>query len=774
MLMTHPDERYGSRTIVETGADPLPGSPVRSTVSPESGAIGSSAVFQRLLQLVDLVAPTQGTVLISGPTGAGKEIIAQLVHSRSAHPEAPFVDVNCGALPEHLIEAELFGYARGAFTGAVTSRAGFFALAGRGSLFLDEIGELPMLLQSKLLRVLETRRYRPLGASSAHQFDGRIIAATHCDLAAMVKAGRFREDLYYRLAVLTLDVPGLDQRRDDIPELAAYFAARQPRSIRFTPAAIDRLCRHPWPGHVRELRNMIERLSIMSESSLIDTASLDSFLPAARPAGTDHVALAEALMALDGEDKLAAAEQLLIAYAMRLSDGNKTIAARRLGINRKAIERRIHAGKDRGQLAQQLLDEGRALIEGACFRDAIGVLSRGLDQLTVVHHDAHRRLRCDLYQLLAVAHRGVNGWQSADAVRCYQQALAEASALNDEKETTALLFGIWSTQLMALDLVVARATAQDMLQRAQATGESDLLAHAHLAMANTLFWLGDHQEALACLRRGRLSGETKQAGAGSQGIDLAGLALTFEGLSCFQIGAFPRARAAQGQLVRRGAADNPHPFHRAIALQGAAWLACLFEDMEQLAPLARELEALACEHGYAFYRGIGQIFRACTLAAEGQHAQAEQLMADGYQRHMLCEGGLLFHSFQAWKRAEALLLAGQLQACLQLLEDAIELALAHQERAYLIELYEVRAQAWSALGDQSSAERELRSALSTAQALGAVAGNLAVSTRLAALLEQCGRRTEAHELLTRALRSVECEMVFPRLSRAQQLLARLG
>jgi tetratricopeptide (TPR) repeat protein len=327
---------------------------------------------------------------------------------------------------------------------------------------------------------------------------------------------------------------------------------------------------------------------------------------------------------------------------------------------------------------------------------------------------------------------------------------------------------------MALELTAARATAQDMLQRAQATGDADLLSQAHLAMANTLFWLGDHGETLACLDRGGLIPGGAPDKAGGQGIDIVGLAMTFEGLAAFQLGAFGRARQAMASLVLRGAPDNPHPFHRAVALQGAAWLACLFEDMAQMAPLARELEAVSREHGFIFYQGLGQVFCACLLMAQGAHAQAELLMTEGYQQHMLCEGGLLFHSFHAWKRGELLLMAGRPAQCERLLSQAIELALARNERAYLIELFELRARAWIALGEPACAERELRSALLSAQILGSVAASIGVATRLAELLDQGGRRSESIDLLTRALRGVERDAAFPRLSRALHVLERLA
>ena len=742
---------------------------------PEPKVIGNSAVFQRLLNLIDMVAPTKRPLLISGPSGSGKEVVAQLLHCRGSVPQAPFVDINCGALPEHLVEAELFGHVKGAFTGAVHTRPGHFELAGKGTLFLDEIGELPMALQPKLLRVLETGTYRPVGSSQLRRFEGRIVAATHCDLQAMVQAGTFREDLYYRLAVFVLDVPGLEQRRDDIPALIAHFASRQPRRLTFTPAAVDRLTRHSWPGQVRELRNVVDRLAILSQSATITPAELDDFLPPARSAAPPPMALAEALMLLEGDDKLAAAEQLLIDHALRQSGGNKTAAARLLGVNRKAVERRVTAREDRSREAQSCLDEGKLLVDNADFKSAIVVLQRGLERLAgAPAPEQHRRLRFELYRLLVVSHRSVHGWLSTDARACYKNALAEARELGDEIELTSLLFGIWSTQLMALELVGARATAQEMLRRAQALNNAEVLAQAYLALSNTLYWLGDSQEALACLVRGDLVADQARPPAGSQGFDVVGLALTLEGLSAFQLGQFGRARTAWQRLIARGGADNPHPFNRVIALQGAAWLASLFEDMEQLGPLARDLESISTQHGFIFYRGIGQVFRGWHLVSNKGYEEAEAAMAEGYEQHMLCQGGKLFHSFQAWKRGELLLQAGRAAECDALISQALDMALEHQDRAYLSELLEVRARARSALGDIAGAERELRSALSTALALGAATARVGVATELAQLLAQSGKRDEALRMLTRAVQGVEADPTVPRFARATRLLDELG
>ncbi len=307
-------------------------------------AIGRSPLLLRVLRQVDQIAPTDRAMLILGPSGSGKEVIAQRAHFRG-RAGRPFVDVNCGAIPEHLIETELFGCVRGAFTGAVAARPGHFETVGRGTLLLDEIGELPLSLQPALLRVLETRTFRPVGSNEVRRFEGRVIAATHQPLKALVAQGRFRADLYYRLAVFEIALPGLDQRREDIPALADYFASLQPRRLTFAPEAMALLSRHAWPGHARQLRNLVDRLAVLADTSHITAPVLLPFLmqdeTAAAAAPLD---IADALLRLEGKNKLAAAQQILVDHAMRLCGGNKSAAAALLGVGRKSVERRVKLG----------------------------------------------------------------------------------------------------------------------------------------------------------------------------------------------------------------------------------------------------------------------------------------------------------------------------------------------------------------------------------------------------------------------------------------------
>lgn len=234
---------------------------------------------------LERVSQTQATVLLLGQSGTGKELFARAVHLASGRRDRPFIKVNCSAIPDALFESELFGYEKGAFTGASTARAGWFEQADSGTIFLDEIGELPLALQSKLLRTLQEGTLVRLGGQREVKVNVRLVAATHRDLAADVEAGRFRQDLYYRLHVIPIHLPSLAERREDIRALALHFVSRanqaHQRNVNLSPDALARLEEHPWPGNIRELGNVIERLVLLTNDTLVTRGELDRFLPAA-------------------------------------------------------------------------------------------------------------------------------------------------------------------------------------------------------------------------------------------------------------------------------------------------------------------------------------------------------------------------------------------------------------------------------------------------------------------------------------------------------------
>ena len=238
------------------------------------GLVGNSAALDRLRRQLKKVAAVDAPALVTGPTGSGKELVARAIHALSPRRDQPLVSVNCGAFNETLVESQLFGHEKGTFTGAEKTRAGFLGEARGGTLFLDEIAELPLALQTKLLRVLENRTYRMLGASGDSRFEGRLIAATHVDLPRRIAEGRFREDLFYRLEVLTVRVPALNERKEDIPALVEHFARETPRRVRFGDEAMAALQRTDWPGNVRQLRNLVHRLSVFCEGNEVTGVDL--------------------------------------------------------------------------------------------------------------------------------------------------------------------------------------------------------------------------------------------------------------------------------------------------------------------------------------------------------------------------------------------------------------------------------------------------------------------------------------------------------------------
>jgi transcriptional regulator with GAF, ATPase, and Fis domain len=305
--------------------------------------VGESAAMQRLLRVVARIGPKDITVLVRGETGTGKELIASLVHARSARASAPLVTFNCAAIPGELAEAELFGHARGAFTGAVEAREGFFAKAHGGTLVLDEVGELPAPIQAKLLRVLQEGEIQPVGAGRVERVDVRIIACTNRNLSAEARAGRFREDLYYRLAVVELVIPPLRNRREEIPALAAEFARRYgqlfgKQDARLSPSLIEALCKAPWPGNVRELENAIARMVALGTGAEIGVdafASTTRFAPAA-PETTAAAGGAQSLRL-----QIEALERSAIARALATAGGNQSAAARQLGLARGTLMARL-------------------------------------------------------------------------------------------------------------------------------------------------------------------------------------------------------------------------------------------------------------------------------------------------------------------------------------------------------------------------------------------------------------------------------------------------
>jgi len=301
--------------------------------------VGRSSAMQQIFATIMRVAPTRATVLLAGESGVGKDLIARAIHFHSPRKDRPFVKINCTALPENLMESELFGYEKGAFTGATASKPGKFEQADSGTVMLDEIGDVPPTIQVKLLRVLQEREFERLGSNKTLHIDVRVIAATNRDLRVALEEGTFREDLYYRLNVVPLEIPPLRERKEDIPYLAEHFVEKLAPEMGnqvtgITHAAIDKLLQYSWPGNVRELENVIERSLVMASADKLDANDIRLDMNLRPRQSNGDLTLPEG-MSLDTY------EQELIRGALKRANGNKSQAARLLGLTRNALRYRL-------------------------------------------------------------------------------------------------------------------------------------------------------------------------------------------------------------------------------------------------------------------------------------------------------------------------------------------------------------------------------------------------------------------------------------------------
>ena len=301
--------------------------------------VARSQKMQEVLATVERVAPTNSTVLLGGESGVGKDLIARAIHEKSRRASGPFIKINSTAIPENLLESELFGYEKGAFTGAVTSKPGKFELADKGTLFLDEIGDVPVVTQVKLLRVLQEREFERLGGTRTVKVDVRLIAATNRDLRAALEDGTFREDLYYRLNVVPIDIAPLRERKEDIADLARLFVTRfcgeagKPVED-IAPAAMQVLVNYHWPGNVRELQNIMERACALAKGSILEPSDIHLDLRASKAGNGTNNFLPEGMTLEQWEDEM-------IRESLRRANGNKSQAARLLGLSRNALRYRL-------------------------------------------------------------------------------------------------------------------------------------------------------------------------------------------------------------------------------------------------------------------------------------------------------------------------------------------------------------------------------------------------------------------------------------------------
>jgi two-component system response regulator PilR (NtrC family) len=342
-FINKPVELQTLRELVNTALQ-LNRAPAVNNESQTLSLLGNSPLIEAIRATVAKLARSQAPIYISGESGTGKELVARLIHQLGPRSDKPFVPVNCGAIPAELMESELFGYKKGSFTGATSDKAGLFQAAHGGTLFLDEVADLPLSMQVKLLRAIQEKAVRPVGAQQETHVDVRILSATHKDLAALVREGRFREDLFYRINVIELHVPGLRERASDIPLLVEHFLKRHARNMGIaTPslddAALQQLKGYPFPGNVRELENILERAITLCDGNTIHAADLH--LPNHGTAEVDEEAEGEIDEGFNLEEYLAAIEKRAISEALEKADYNKTAAAKLLGISFRALRYRL-------------------------------------------------------------------------------------------------------------------------------------------------------------------------------------------------------------------------------------------------------------------------------------------------------------------------------------------------------------------------------------------------------------------------------------------------
>jgi DNA-binding NtrC family response regulator len=323
---------------------------LKAQVGLQTRLVGNGPALRAVLEQIELVAPSNGRVLITGENGTGKELVARAVHERSTRQHGPFVKLNCAAIPQELIESELFGHEKGSFTGASTQRRGKFELADGGTLFLDEIGDMPLAMQAKLLRVLQEGELERVGGSETLRVNVRVVAATNQDLEALIRAGRFREDLYYRLNVVPIHLPPLRERKEDLPALIDHFLKlscqennRRPKT--FSPPALQRMMAHDYPGNVREVKNSVERLVIMVPGDEISPGDVERWLQVGKAAAVEKAGEAGAVYRPERQlkDMLDDCERLLITRAIRDCDGHVTNAAKQLGLERSHLYKKMKA-----------------------------------------------------------------------------------------------------------------------------------------------------------------------------------------------------------------------------------------------------------------------------------------------------------------------------------------------------------------------------------------------------------------------------------------------
>ncbi|MDY6856857.1 MAG: sigma 54-interacting transcriptional regulator [Thermodesulfobacteriota bacterium] len=719
----------------------------RLSLTNDTIIINSSAAMQQIYADAKRIARSFHTVLITGPTGVGKEVIAKLIHRLGPQPDAPFIEINCGAIAKDLIESHLFGHERGAFTGAIERHCGDFETTGNGTLFLDEIGEMPLLQQVKLLRVIETKRFRPVGSSREKFFNGRIIAATNVDLEKKVRQRTFREDLFYRLNVFHIYVPSLKDRREDIAEMARYFASCQHRPLTLTSDAMTLLTHADWPGNVRQLRHTIDKIAILSDDTSISADTLQRFLNIdSSDIYTTLDSLADSLLNTNIDQKLAAIENVLIIKALKATNNNKSATARLLGVHRKQIERKMKTmERDRREI-KALLIQADSELSRSEFHSALKHYEK-IARLLEQHPYSQKMDKMLLYVLVkqGICQRAIHGWQDKTVIDIYEKVKALRKRVDCVNGLSSVTFGIWVTHLMNLDLEQALVIAEEYLKEGRCQDSPYIMPQACLAIVNTRFWMGDFRKADIELKNFLGYYHYDDQLLAESGYDPFVLYLMLLALNSFQLGQLARSRNTLKHLLSYSEKIS-HTFSRAISLQASAWLEYGFGNLDSSHKHAEELIELSITNSYPFYEAIGLVFKGSWQAAQGDIESGARSIRKGYLEKICKDGGCLFNSMYSICMGNAYLQNRMPEKAIEYMEAGISLSRERNELCYLSDQIRLRGYAHLSMGNVSAAESDFRTAMIVAEHQHAKTMAVKAAKSLINLLVKQKKDIEATEL----------------------------
>ncbi|WP_394209845.1 sigma 54-interacting transcriptional regulator [Enterovibrio calviensis] len=611
---------------------------------PDNIVQGSSACIKELLNTIHKVSQTPYPVYIHGPTGSGKEWVANYLHSSGLNPNAPILDINCSTIAEDLIESLLFGHVKGAFTGAHQHHEGYFSLVKNGTLFLDEIGELPLHLQPKLLRVLETGQFRAIGAAESQVFKGRVVVATHRDLEAMVEAGTFREDLFYRINVISLTVPSLRQRKEDIPFLIAHFAFQQNKT--FTDEAVSILTGRNWPGNVRELRNTVLRMAILSDGDVIDADFIHQRLLRKKETLEETAKkIADQLLCLDTDNTLALIERTLIQQALTETGGNKQAAAKKLGIHRKSIERKINNFDEVFISASTLVASAESHIKNNQYSKAIEHLREARSHIIkmpdLVDID---KLSFSIYIKLGICLRNIEGWASEEAISCFECAHKISLRIGDTSELSSALLGIWAAELVKLNLSAANEAALQFYQLGLEANNDNILASALMAITNTTFWTGELERTSAAIDEYFFFRRFRSGMSSQTEFDPYPICLEFKCIVEILQGNFSAAELTRTALVAFTLRLS-NDFVKVTSQHALVWIAHLMDDKASLQKETEKLLSLSNRSDSSFYNGFGRIFLGEQTIKANDYEAGQKIMNEAFHHQMHPEDGRIFSSY---------------------------------------------------------------------------------------------------------------------------------